>query len=99
MDLDIHTVKRAEGFLNATEDKNGSCISDDPAEDQLKEMHERRHANLHLQGPPIRPHLWEICALVLTLHRADLLLASVRDRPWPLDLLFENSPTRFLSDG
>ncbi|CCT69516.1 uncharacterized protein FFUJ_05408 [Fusarium fujikuroi IMI 58289] len=66
MDLDIHTVKRAEGFLNATEDKNGSCISDDPAEDQLKEMHER---------------------------------PSVRDRPWPLDLLFENSPTRFLSDG
>lgn len=39
-DLDIQTIKRAEGFLNATENKKGPWISDDPTEDQLKEMHE-----------------------------------------------------------
>lgn len=37
-DLDVQTMKRAEGFLNATEEEKGPWISDDPTEDQLKEM-------------------------------------------------------------
>lgn len=36
-DLDVQTLKRAEGFLGATE-KKGPWISDDPTETQLKEM-------------------------------------------------------------
>lgn len=37
-DLDVQTLKRAEGFLGATEEEKGPWISDDPTEDQLKEM-------------------------------------------------------------
>ncbi|KFG83395.1 putative C2H2 finger domain protein [Metarhizium anisopliae] len=39
-DLDVQTLKRAEGFLGATDDEKGPWISDDPTEEQLKEMHE-----------------------------------------------------------
>jgi hypothetical protein len=37
-DLDLQTLKRAEGFLNATDEEKGPWISDDPTEDQLKQM-------------------------------------------------------------
>ncbi|KAK5656170.1 hypothetical protein OQA88_4930 [Cercophora sp. LCS_1] len=37
-DLDIQTLKRAEGFLGATDEEKGPWISDDPNEEQLKEM-------------------------------------------------------------
>ncbi|KAL2167266.1 hypothetical protein VTG60DRAFT_1461 [Thermothelomyces hinnuleus] len=37
-DLDLQTLKRAEGFLNATEEEKGPWISDDPTEEQLKQM-------------------------------------------------------------
>ena len=37
-DLDVQTLKRAEGFLNATDEEKGPWISDDPTEDQLKQM-------------------------------------------------------------
>lgn len=37
-DLDIQTLKRAEGFLGATDEEKGPWISDDPTEEQLKEM-------------------------------------------------------------
>ncbi|KAL6863213.1 hypothetical protein ACO1O0_003457 [Amphichorda felina] len=37
-DLDVQTLKRAEGFLNATEEEKGPWISDDPTEDQMKQM-------------------------------------------------------------
>ncbi|KAI1639770.1 hypothetical protein F4809DRAFT_76230 [Biscogniauxia mediterranea] len=37
-DLDVNTMKRAEGFLNATEEEKGAWISDDPDEQQLKLM-------------------------------------------------------------
>lgn len=37
-DLDVQTMKRAEGFLNATEDEKGPWISDDPTEEQIMEM-------------------------------------------------------------
>ncbi|KAM0479419.1 hypothetical protein ACHAPX_004630 [Trichoderma viride] len=39
-DLDVQTLKRAEGFHNATEEEKGPWISDDPTEAQLKEMQE-----------------------------------------------------------
>lgn len=39
-DLDVQTLKRAEGFLNATEEEKGPWISDDPNEGQLKQMQE-----------------------------------------------------------
>ncbi|KHO00925.1 Zinc finger, C2H2-type/integrase, DNA-binding protein [Metarhizium album ARSEF 1941] len=39
-DLDVQTLKRAEGFLGATDDEKGPWISDDPTEEQLKEMQE-----------------------------------------------------------
>ena len=39
-DLDVQTMKRAEGFLDATEDEKGPWVSDDPTEEQLKEMQE-----------------------------------------------------------
>jgi hypothetical protein len=37
-DLDINTMKRAEGFLNATEEEKGVWISDDPTEEQMQRM-------------------------------------------------------------
>lgn len=37
-DLDVQTLKRAEGFLGATEEEKGPWISDDPTEEQIKEM-------------------------------------------------------------
>jgi hypothetical protein len=37
-DLDIQTMKRAEGFHGATEAEKGPWISDDPDEDQLRQM-------------------------------------------------------------
>ncbi|KAL7806130.1 hypothetical protein V8C44DRAFT_339712 [Trichoderma aethiopicum] len=37
-DLDVQTLKRAEGFHNASEDEKGPWLSDDPTEEQLKEM-------------------------------------------------------------
>ncbi|KAL7899059.1 hypothetical protein HDV63DRAFT_379018 [Trichoderma sp. SZMC 28014] len=39
-DLDVQTLKRAEGFHNATDAEKGPWISDDPTEEQLKEMQE-----------------------------------------------------------
>jgi hypothetical protein len=39
-DLDVQTLKRAEGFLNATEEEKGPWVSDDPSEDQLRQMQE-----------------------------------------------------------
>ncbi|KAK5995859.1 Transcriptional regulator CRZ1 [Cladobotryum mycophilum] len=39
-DLDVQTLKRAEGFLGATDEEKGPWISDDPTEEQLKEMQE-----------------------------------------------------------
>ncbi|KAH0493645.1 hypothetical protein TgHK011_000302 [Trichoderma gracile] len=37
-DLDVQTLKRAEGFHNASENEKGPWLSDDPTEEQLKEM-------------------------------------------------------------
>ncbi|OTA67673.1 hypothetical protein K449DRAFT_400354 [Hypoxylon sp. EC38] len=37
-DLDVNTMKRATGFLNATEEEKGLWISDDPTEDDMKRM-------------------------------------------------------------
>jgi hypothetical protein len=37
-DLDVQTLRRAEGFLNATEEEKGPWISDDPTDEQLKQM-------------------------------------------------------------
>ncbi|CAI4212940.1 unnamed protein product [Parascedosporium putredinis] len=37
-DLDVQTLKRAEGFLHATDEEKGPWISDDPTEDELKQM-------------------------------------------------------------
>ncbi|KAJ4389489.1 hypothetical protein N0V93_006958 [Gnomoniopsis smithogilvyi] len=37
-DLDIQTLRRAEGFLNATEEEKGLWVSDDPTEAQYKLM-------------------------------------------------------------
>ncbi|KAJ3495207.1 hypothetical protein NLG97_g3556 [Lecanicillium saksenae] len=37
-DLDVQTMKRAEGFHNATDDEKGPWISDDPTEEQILEM-------------------------------------------------------------
>ncbi|TDZ34421.1 Zinc finger protein PLAG1 [Colletotrichum trifolii] len=39
-DLDVQTLKRAEGFLGATDKEKGPWISDDPTEEQIKQMHE-----------------------------------------------------------
>ncbi len=44
-DLDVQTLKRAEGFLGATDDEKGPWISDDPTEEQLKEMKEMLETN------------------------------------------------------
>lgn len=37
-DLDVQTLKRADGFHNATEEEKGPWVSDDPTEEQLNEM-------------------------------------------------------------
>ncbi|KAF4969449.1 hypothetical protein FSARC_3307 [Fusarium sarcochroum] len=37
-DLDVQTLKRADGFHGATEEEKGPWISDDPSAEQLKEM-------------------------------------------------------------
>ncbi|KAI2609302.1 hypothetical protein GGR54DRAFT_618549 [Hypoxylon sp. NC1633] len=37
-DLDVNTMKRATGFLNATEEEKGLWVSDDPTEDDMKRM-------------------------------------------------------------
>jgi hypothetical protein len=37
-DLDLQTLKRAEGFLGATDEEKGPWISDDPTDEQLKQM-------------------------------------------------------------
>ncbi|KAI2619092.1 hypothetical protein GGS26DRAFT_595572 [Hypomontagnella submonticulosa] len=37
-DLDVNTMKRAQGFLNATEEEKGLWVSDDPTEDDMKRM-------------------------------------------------------------
>jgi len=37
-DLDVQTMKRAIGFHNATDEEKGPWISDDPTEDQLRQM-------------------------------------------------------------
>ncbi|PHH91705.1 hypothetical protein CDD83_10553 [Cordyceps sp. RAO-2017] len=39
-DLDVQTLKRAEGFLGATDEEKGPWLSDDPTDEQLKEMRE-----------------------------------------------------------
>ncbi|KAI5458407.1 zinc finger protein [Mariannaea sp. PMI_226] len=39
-DLDVQTMKRAEGFHGATEEEKGPWVSDDPTPEQLKHMHE-----------------------------------------------------------
>lgn len=44
-DLDLQTLKRAEGFLNATEEEKGPWISDDPTEEQIKQMLDISAAN------------------------------------------------------
>jgi len=43
-DLDVQTLKRAQGFLDATEEEKGPWISDDPTEEQLKQMAQAHHA-------------------------------------------------------
>ena len=37
-DLDVYTLKRAEGFLDATEEEKGPWVSDDPTDEQRDEM-------------------------------------------------------------
>jgi hypothetical protein len=44
-DLDTQTIKRAEGFHNATEEEKGPWISDDPTDDQLLEMQSMLQTN------------------------------------------------------
>ncbi|KAL7625568.1 hypothetical protein AAE478_004788 [Parahypoxylon ruwenzoriense] len=39
-DLDVNTMKRATGFLNATEEEKGLWVSDDPTEDDVQRMME-----------------------------------------------------------
>ncbi|KAI0898109.1 hypothetical protein F4806DRAFT_494843 [Annulohypoxylon nitens] len=42
-DLDVNTMRRAEGFLNATEEEKGIWISDDPTDEERARMAEYRH--------------------------------------------------------
>lgn len=42
-DLDIQTIKRAQGFLSATEEEKGPWVADDPTEAQFHEM-QRMHS-------------------------------------------------------
>lgn len=37
-DLDVQTMKRAEGFLQSTDEEKGIWISDDPTEEQMQQM-------------------------------------------------------------
>lgn len=37
-DLDVQTMKRAQGFLDATDEEKGMWISDDPTEDDMRKM-------------------------------------------------------------
>ncbi|KAI0124360.1 hypothetical protein BJ170DRAFT_598668 [Xylariales sp. AK1849] len=37
-DLDVQTMKRAQGFLDATDEEKGVWISDDPTEDDMRKM-------------------------------------------------------------
>lgn len=37
-DLDVQTMKRAEGFLTATEEEKGAWVSDDPTDEQIRQM-------------------------------------------------------------
>jgi hypothetical protein len=39
-DLDVQTLKRAEGFLGATDEEKGPWVSDDPTEEDLRRMYE-----------------------------------------------------------
>ncbi|KAM0458988.1 hypothetical protein ACHAO4_002378 [Trichoderma viride] len=39
-DLNVQTLNRTEGFHNVTDEEKGPWISDDPTEEQLKEMQE-----------------------------------------------------------
>nr|XP_036582813.1 uncharacterized protein CTRU02_07366 [Colletotrichum truncatum]KAF6791604.1 hypothetical protein CTRU02_07366 [Colletotrichum truncatum] len=39
-DLDVQTLKRAEGFLGATDEEKGPWISDDPTKEQIQQMHD-----------------------------------------------------------
>lgn len=43
-DLDVNTMRRAEGFLNATPQEKGLWISDDPTEEDIARMMEMGHA-------------------------------------------------------
>ncbi|RDA88948.1 hypothetical protein CP532_0675 [Ophiocordyceps camponoti-leonardi (nom. inval.)] len=45
-DLDVQTLKRAEGFHGATDEEKGPWLSDDPTEEQLKEMREMLQAGV-----------------------------------------------------
>ncbi|ROT40140.1 hypothetical protein SODALDRAFT_332301 [Sodiomyces alkalinus F11] len=49
-DLDMATLRRAEGFHSATEEEKGVWISDDPTEEQFKEMQELQDALTGGQG-------------------------------------------------
>ncbi|KAG5981156.1 hypothetical protein E4U55_003243 [Claviceps digitariae] len=44
-DLDVQTLKRAEGFHGATDEEKGPWISDDPTQEQLEEMQDMLKAN------------------------------------------------------
>jgi len=39
-DLDVQTLKRAQGFLDATDEEKGPWMSDDPTEEDMKKMQE-----------------------------------------------------------
>lgn len=51
-DLDVQTLKRAEGFHSATEAEKGPWISDDPTAEQLKEMQEIQEMQILLDNKP-----------------------------------------------
>jgi hypothetical protein len=48
-DLDIQTLQRAKGFLEATDEEKGPWISDDPTEDDIKTMLEMSAAQQQQQ--------------------------------------------------
>lgn len=52
-DLDLQTLKRAEGFLGATDEEKGPWISDDPTEEQLKQMLDFTAAATSSPGSPV----------------------------------------------
>jgi hypothetical protein len=45
-DLDIQTIKRAQGFLSATEEEKGPWVADDPTEPQYHEMRRVQRASM-----------------------------------------------------